>query len=262
PPQHQQQQQQPINKDTVTKQRIPAIFLPLVTDVVPLMDMLYKHPSVKGFSTKATGGAGRGLRIHCHDLDTYNAVLSVLQQEKLQLHTHQPRQLKGYRVVLKHLHHSTPCDWLRVQLHALGFMTRFVRVMKHRFTSKPLNLFEIELQPQPDGSHEAVLSLKQIGMQATITHRQMQQQIQVKLNKYSKHNKNKYHKYNKHNNNKYRYSKYSKSKLNKLLKQGGSHNIILCQRETLLTVNAPAGSKMKMTTTCSSNNNDDDQLII
>ncbi|TDG38837.1 hypothetical protein AWZ03_014742 [Drosophila navojoa] len=105
PPQHQQQQQQqPITKETVTKHKIPAIFLPLVADIVPLPDMLNKHPAVKRFSSKATGGAGRGLRIQCHDLDTYNAVPSVLHQEKLQLHTHQPRQLKGYRVVLKHLH--------------------------------------------------------------------------------------------------------------------------------------------------------------
>ncbi|TDG38836.1 hypothetical protein AWZ03_014741 [Drosophila navojoa] len=128
PPQHQQQQQQPVTNEAVTKQKTPAIFLPLVTDVVQLLDKLNKHPAVKRFSTKATGGAGRELRILCHDLDTYNAVLSVLHQEKLQLYTHQPRQLKGDRVVLKHFHHSTPRAWLRVQVHALGFVTRFVRV--------------------------------------------------------------------------------------------------------------------------------------
>ncbi|TDG38449.1 hypothetical protein AWZ03_015130 [Drosophila navojoa] len=45
PPQHQQHQQQPIN--TVTKQKIPALFLPLVTDVVQLLDKLKKHTALK-----------------------------------------------------------------------------------------------------------------------------------------------------------------------------------------------------------------------
>ncbi|TDG38555.1 hypothetical protein AWZ03_015023, partial [Drosophila navojoa] len=158
--QQQQQQQQP------AKARIPAIFLPQMENILPLISKLNGHPAVGNFTTSAaTSSNSAGVTVHCDDMATHQAIIEVLAAEKIQMYTHQSHNHRGYRVVVKKLHHSIPCDWLRDKLSELGFVVRFVRTMKHRYTGTPLNVFEVELQPMTNGSHLKIHEINMIGNQ-------------------------------------------------------------------------------------------------
>lgn len=143
----------------------------MVPAIIPLLDKLKSNPGVGKFSTKATSGSG--LRVQCEDLVTHNAILTALAEEGTHLHTHQLRSEKGYRIILRHIHHTTPCEWIAAKLEQLGFVARFIRGIKHRFTGRPLNIFEIELQTKADGSHEDILNLKELGSQSVAVERQV-----------------------------------------------------------------------------------------
>ncbi|KAL7726173.1 hypothetical protein ACLKA6_002675 [Drosophila palustris] len=104
-------------------------------------------------------------------MTTNHAIQAVLAEDGIHLHTHQLRSKKGFTVILRHLHHSTSREWLETKLNQLGFMTLSGRLMKHRFTGNHLNLFEIELDPQVNGSHEGTLNLKELNSQAVAVKR-------------------------------------------------------------------------------------------
>jgi len=170
-PQQAQQQHVPqILINNIESKKIPPIFLQVVPEIMPLLEKLKKNHAVGKFKTKATFGSG--LRILCDDMATYHAIQIALTEDNVHIHTHQLRSNKGFHVILRYLHHSTPRLWLQNELNKLGFKTRSVRLMKHRFTGNPLNLFEIELEPQVDGSHEDVLKLKELDRQSVVVERQ------------------------------------------------------------------------------------------
>ncbi|KAM8702136.1 hypothetical protein ACLKA7_005580 [Drosophila subpalustris] len=62
---------------------------------------------------------------------------------------------------------------LTYQLIAQGFQPIFIRVIKHRFSGKPMNLFEVELQPTTDGTNERILKLERVGSQDVIIEKQL-----------------------------------------------------------------------------------------
>ncbi|KAL7730572.1 hypothetical protein ACLKA6_000566 [Drosophila palustris] len=179
-PQSQQQHAPSPAKQATESKKVPLLFLQMVPEIMPLLEKLHNNAAVGKFNTKATTGSG--LRIQCEDMATYHAIQAVLAEDGIHLHTHQLRSKKGFRAILRYLHHSTPCEWLKTELNQLGFMARSVRLIKHRFTGKPLNLFEIELEPQEDRSHESILNLKELNSQAVVVERQAKPRDPVQLN--------------------------------------------------------------------------------
>lgn len=157
PPPKSQQLSLNINKETT---KVPPLFMPLVPQIMPILDKLQKIPSIGKFTTKTT--ANDGLRVQCEDMNIYNAVLTTLEKDGTHLHTHQLRSQKGFRIIMRHLHHSTPCEWIKLKMRELGFIVRYIRNISNRFTGKPLNLFELELQAMSDGNHFKILELNQL----------------------------------------------------------------------------------------------------
>ncbi|KAL7728031.1 hypothetical protein ACLKA6_017882 [Drosophila palustris] len=102
----------------VKSKKIPTLFLPRDEKIQPLLDRL-------------------------------NSI-----EDNMELHTHQLRKNRGFRIVIRHLHSTTDNQWIRDQLIAQGFQPIFIRVIKHRFSGKPMNLFEVELKPTTDGTLE------------------------------------------------------------------------------------------------------------
>ncbi|XP_043864363.1 uncharacterized protein LOC122757071 [Drosophila mojavensis] len=131
---------------------------------------LQDNPLIKRFRTKAT--PSNGLRIQCEDIESYNAARSTLEEDGTHLYTHQLPSQKGLRIVVKNIHHSTPCEWIKNILSEKGYVVRHIRCARQRFTGKPLNLFEVEIQPTADGSHLNILSLKELSNQAVRIERQ------------------------------------------------------------------------------------------
>lgn len=169
--QHPSQQQSPsqsAKRQSSTK--VPSVFIPKVTNISLLVDLIKNSPDTISFNI--TNMQDGGVRIKCGDPESYSRLLCLLEQHNIQLHTHQPQGDKGFRVVIKKLHATTPTDQIRSYLAELGFNARYVSVIKHRFTGKPFNMFEVELANNADGDIERVLSLTELGFQQVHVERQ------------------------------------------------------------------------------------------
>ncbi|KAM8702874.1 hypothetical protein ACLKA7_005209 [Drosophila subpalustris] len=83
----------------------------------------------------------------------------------LEAATHQLRKDRGFRIVIRHLLFTTEPKWIQEQLIADGCMPRFIRVITHRHTGVPMNLFEVELQPTTDGTNEKILHMDRMASQ-------------------------------------------------------------------------------------------------
>jgi len=167
---HQQQKQQQ-QWNSINSSKVPTLFLPRVEKIQPLLDRLNSiNGVINGFYTKCTQNGA--IRLQCSNLEVYQKISTELQNDNTEVHTHQLRKDRGYRIVIRHLHASTERNWIHEQLSGMGFMPRYIRVMSHRFSGKPMNLFEVELQPTIDGSNEKILTLKKIGDQNVTVEKQ------------------------------------------------------------------------------------------
>ncbi|KAL7724551.1 hypothetical protein ACLKA6_012863 [Drosophila palustris] len=139
----QQQRKQQQKWNLIKSTKIPTLFLPKVAQIQPLLDRLDKLEGVKnGYNTKCIQNGA--IRLHCNSMEIYNKISAELHNDNTELHTHQLRRERGYRVVIRHLHSTTDRQWIHDQLTAQGYTPRFIRVMQHRYTGKPMNLFEEE----------------------------------------------------------------------------------------------------------------------
>ncbi|KAL7724239.1 hypothetical protein ACLKA6_004610 [Drosophila palustris] len=169
---HQQQRKEQQKWNLVKSKKIPTLFLPRVEKIQPLLDRLNSIDGVANkFTTKCIQNGA--IRLHCNDTDTYTIISAELQKDNMELHTPQVRKNRGYRIVIRHLHSTTDNQWIRDQLIAQGFQPIFIRVIKHRYSGKPMNLFEVELQPTTDGTNERILKLERLGSQDVIVEKQL-----------------------------------------------------------------------------------------
>ncbi|XP_043864388.1 uncharacterized protein LOC122757113 [Drosophila mojavensis] len=163
--------QEDIQPNLPQSSKIPSLFLPNVTEIQPLLDTINKLPGVGSYTTKVA--QDNGIRIQCENISTYNAISALLQDKQIHNHTYQLRKDRGYRIIIRHLHYSTPYDWIRDQLKELGYVTRHVSVIKHRTRNEPMNIFEVELEPRLDGGHEKILTLTELGHQNIAVEKQL-----------------------------------------------------------------------------------------
>ncbi|XP_041564660.1 uncharacterized protein LOC121467349 [Drosophila elegans] len=156
----------------VPEEKIPAIFLHNISSIQPLVESLN---TIEGLRNKysLTCLKGNRIKLLCKDLLSYQQVLAKLEAEKCQTHTFQRRSERGYRVVIRQIHHSTPCDQIRRQLTGMGFSVRYISNIKHRRSRKPLDLFEVELAPAADHGNDKVLSITRLGNQVVKVERQL-----------------------------------------------------------------------------------------
>ncbi|KAL7724821.1 hypothetical protein ACLKA6_017311 [Drosophila palustris] len=153
--------------------KIPTLFLPRVEKIQPLLDRLN---SIEGVANKYTTKCiqNGAIRLHCKDMDTYTIISAELQKDNMELHTHQLRKNHWLSaIVIRHLHSTTDNQWIRDQLIAQGFQPIFIRVIKHRYSGKPMNMLEVELQPTTDGTNERILKLERLGSQDVIVEKQL-----------------------------------------------------------------------------------------
>ncbi|VVC35233.1 Pre-C2HC domain,Zinc finger, CCHC-type, partial [Cinara cedri] len=81
--------------------------------------------------------------------DSYRKTLKFLKEKKVNFHTNQLKGDKSYRVVIRHLHHSTPVDTIKEELNSKGFTVRNIINVLHYQTKKPLPIFFVDLEPSP-----------------------------------------------------------------------------------------------------------------
>jgi hypothetical protein len=79
--------------------------------------------------------------------DTYRNIIKHFKEKGIFFHTYQLKEERAYRVVIKHLHHSTDMKDIRQELLEMGHVARNIVNAHHRQTKEPLNLFFVELEP-------------------------------------------------------------------------------------------------------------------
>ncbi|XP_039495484.2 uncharacterized protein LOC120454339, partial [Drosophila santomea] len=141
----------------------PSILLSNIQQIIPLIEKLNYKAGINNFTTKSEPGSN--IRIHAKTMEAYKAIQNVLQDENIPRHSHQPKGLKGFQIVIRHLHQSTPIKWIESQLQEIGIATKFIRAMQYRDTKNPMRIHEVELVPKADGSHLKVLQLNSLGGQ-------------------------------------------------------------------------------------------------
>lgn len=109
----------------------------------------------------------QGFKITCSDSNSYAKLRLYLteNQHKINSHTFQHKNDRGFRAVIRQLHKSTPLTWIRDKLNELGYKLRFLDTIKNQHNGKALNLFELELEKCDDSHIQSLLQLKRIGNQ-------------------------------------------------------------------------------------------------
>lgn len=150
--------------------KIPSIFIPQIASIEKLFEMIKNSANPINFST--TCGQEGGVRVKCADAASYSNLLELLHNNNIQLHTHQMPQHKGVRIVIKNLHATTPVDSIRSLLSSQGYTTKYINVLKNRFTGIPLNIFEVELDAQTVKNVDDLLKISKLGSQEVTIERQ------------------------------------------------------------------------------------------
>nr|CAD92792.1 gag protein [Drosophila melanogaster] len=150
-------------KTVPASRKPPSIFLSNIQQIIPLIEKLNYKAGVNSFTTKSE--LGNNIRIQAKTMDAYKAIQNVLLGANIPLHSHQPKSAKGFQIVIRHLHQSTPTKWIESQLQDIGIATKFIRAMQFRDTRNPMRIHEVEVVPKADGSHLKVLLLKSLGGQ-------------------------------------------------------------------------------------------------
>ncbi|EDW25249.1 GL15765 [Drosophila persimilis] len=108
---------------------------------MPVLEKLQKDPRVGRFSTRVVGR--EGLKIQARDRATRDAIVEILGDEEEGLYTHQSKDDRGLRIVVRGLHRTTPTAWLNKAMLEAGF--------------------NAEIAPQADRGELGVLALKRLG---------------------------------------------------------------------------------------------------
>jgi hypothetical protein len=87
------------------------------------------------------------IKINCVTLETYRTFIRYLKENNIYYQTYQLKEERAYRIVIKHLHHSTDMEEIRQELLELGHKARNILNAQNRITKEPLNMFFIDLEP-------------------------------------------------------------------------------------------------------------------
>ena len=80
------------------------------------------------------------IKIMCLTSDTYRKIVKHCKEKNIYYHTYQLKEERAFRVVLKHLHHSSDLEDIKQELCSQGHIVRNIINVKHRTTKEPLNI--------------------------------------------------------------------------------------------------------------------------
>ncbi|KAL7724166.1 hypothetical protein ACLKA6_018648 [Drosophila palustris] len=140
---HQQTLKDQQKWNLVKSKKIPTLFLPRVEKIQPLLDRLN---SIDGVANKYTTKCiqNGAIRLHCKDMDTYTIISAELRKDNMELHTHQLRKNRGFRIVIRHLHSTTDNQWIRDQLMPRDF-SQYSYVQQQQHQEQPDNSLRLAL---------------------------------------------------------------------------------------------------------------------
>ncbi|KAL4107417.1 hypothetical protein QTP88_017760 [Uroleucon formosanum] len=122
----------------------PPIYIKGVFDFQGLCTKLIELIGVDNFICKPTIDR---LKIQTNHLESHRATIHLLKENKAEYHTHQLKEDKPLRVVIRNLHPSTKTKTIKEELLFRDFDIRQVTNVLHKNSKVPLLLFFIDLEP-------------------------------------------------------------------------------------------------------------------
>ncbi|KAL4103264.1 hypothetical protein QTP88_018641 [Uroleucon formosanum] len=126
--------------------KIPPIFIKDDIDFFDFCKKIKPFTDPDGFNTKSSSS---GLKLMTYSINAYRQIIKFLEINNMNFHTYQTNEEKAFRVVIRHLHHTTPTDYIKEELRSLGFITRSITNCLQYKTKNPLPLFFVDLEPSP-----------------------------------------------------------------------------------------------------------------
>ena len=133
------------NPNPTKNHKPPPIFIHGVINYGAMINQIRHIAKDEQYSTKSL--ANNEIKINCVTPETYRTFIRYLKENNIYYHTYQLKEERAYRIVVKHLHHSTDMEEIRQELLELGHKARNILNAQHRITKEPLNLFFIDLEP-------------------------------------------------------------------------------------------------------------------
>lgn len=124
----------------------PPIYVDKVNNIQPLTKLL-KEIVPNEYELKIL--REDQVKINPKTSSAYTTIVQELKKKNTEFHTFQPKQERGFKVVLKNLHHSTDITEIRDEIVNLGFKVTNIWNMKSSKTKKPMSMFSIELTQEP-----------------------------------------------------------------------------------------------------------------
>ncbi|KAL4085156.1 hypothetical protein QTP88_027448 [Uroleucon formosanum] len=126
--------------------KIPPIYIKDDIDFFDFCKKIKPFTDPDGFNTKSSSS---GLKLMTYSINAYRHIIKFLEINNMNFHNYQTNEEKAFRVVIRHLHHTTPTDYIKEELHSLGFITRSITNCLQYKTKNPLPLFFVDLEPSP-----------------------------------------------------------------------------------------------------------------
>lgn len=126
--------------------KIPPIYIKGDIDFFDFCKQIKTFTDPEGFNTKSSSS---GLKLMTYSINAYRQIIKFLEKKNMNFHTFQTNEEKAFRVVIRHLHHTTPAAYIKEELHSLGFTTRSITNCLQYKTKNPLPLFFVDLEPSP-----------------------------------------------------------------------------------------------------------------
>jgi len=126
--------------------KIPPIYIKGNIDFFDFCKKIKTFTDPEGFNTKSSSS---GLKLMTYSINAYRQIIKFLEKKNMNFHTFQTNEEKAFRVVIRHLHHTTPAAYIKEELHSLGFTTRSITNCLQYKTKNPLPLLIVDLEPSP-----------------------------------------------------------------------------------------------------------------
>ena len=90
------------------------------------------------------------VRIQASDSKSYSAIVKLLREKNTKYYTYKPKEERGFKVILRHMHFSTDTNEIVTELKELGHDVQNIFNMQQSSTRQPLSLFSLDLKSKPN----------------------------------------------------------------------------------------------------------------
>jgi hypothetical protein len=125
----------------------PPIFVYGVKNISPLVQLL-EQVAHSQYEIKAL--SNDQVRIKPTTAEHYRIIIKALADKQTDFHTYKLKEEKGYKVVLKNMHHSISTEDIKEEIEKLNHKVANIWNIKHYRTKLPLPMFFVELRPAPN----------------------------------------------------------------------------------------------------------------